>query len=75
MQTVLAMAERRLDLGRWWLVAYALMVVFTLVFQVYVRTPQCTPDCALSYAKALVWSSVWPASWIVYLAGISANHP
>ena len=50
--------------------AYALMAMLTLLFQVYVRAPQCSPDCALSYAKAVVWASIWPASWIVYLAGI-----
>jgi hypothetical protein len=71
MQTVAEMTERKLELRQPWLAAYALMAVLTLIFQIYVRTPQCTPDCALSYAKAVVWSSIWPASWTVFLAGIA----
>ena len=53
-----------------WFIAYVVMAILTLVFQIYVRTPQCTPDCVLSYGKAVVWSVIWPASWVVYLAGV-----
>ena len=54
---------------RSWVGIYVIMAILTLIFQIYVRTPQCTPDCTISYAKAVVWSTVWPASWVVYLAG------
>ena len=62
--------EEGFNQRRTWLIAYAALAVVTLIFQIYIRTPQCTPDCALSYAKAVVWSSLWPASWAVYLAGV-----
>ena len=68
--TMVRPMEDGFDQRRTWFIAYAVMAVLTLVFQIYVRTPQCTPDCALSYAKAVVWSGIWPASWIVYLAGV-----
>jgi hypothetical protein len=70
MEMASAMPGIRFAPARAWPVAYALMAMLTLLFQVYVRAPQCSPDCALSYAKAVVWASIWPASWIVYLAGI-----
>lgn len=62
--------EEGFNQRRTWLIAYAALAVVTLIFQIYIRTPQCTPDCALSNAKAVVWSSLWPASWAVYLAGV-----
>jgi hypothetical protein len=70
MEMVAAMTGVRLDRERVWQTLYALMALLTLIFQIFVRAPQCTPDCALSYAKAVVWASIWPASWIVYLAGV-----
>ena len=57
--------------GRKWLTLYVAMAVFTLIFQIWVRSYQCAglQDCRLSFAKATVWSVIWPISWIVYLAG------
>jgi hypothetical protein len=53
-------------------IAYAIMAVFTLIFQIYIRSSQClgVPDCLSSYFKAAAWSMIWPVSWIVYLAGV-----
>ena len=50
------------------LVAYVVLGILTLIFQIYVRTGECSGfgDCALSYAKAIVWAAIWPASWFVY---------
>jgi hypothetical protein len=70
MEMVAAMMEARFSRERVWPALYALMALLTLIFQVYVRSPQCAPDCALSFAKAVAWASIWPASWIVYIAGI-----
>ena len=70
MEMVSVMTGTRFAPARVWPMLYALMALFTLLFQVYVRSPQCAPDCALSFAKAVVWASIWPASWIVYVAGI-----
>ena len=70
MEMAAAMTDVRSGRGRMRPALYALAALLTLIFQVYVRSPQCAPDCALSYAKAVVWSSIWPASWVVYLAGI-----
>jgi hypothetical protein len=48
--------------------AYVGAAVLTLIFQIYVRLPQCTgANCAVSVGKGLVWSVIWPVSWIVYL--------
>jgi hypothetical protein len=47
---------------------YVALALLTLIFQVYVRIPQCSGnECAASLGKAVVWSVIWPASWIVYL--------
>lgn len=47
---------------------YVALAVLTLIFQVYVRMPQCSgTECAASMGKAVVWSVIWPASWFVYL--------
>jgi hypothetical protein len=50
---------------------YVAVAVFTLVFQINVRSGPCAAagDCASSYAKAVVWSAFWPASWVAYLKG------
>ena len=55
-----------------WLRAYIGMALFTLVFQIWVRSYECSgfENCGLSFAKAVVWSAIWPASWVVYLAGL-----
>jgi hypothetical protein len=52
-------------------IIYAVMVVFTLIFQIYVRSSQCfgVADCLSSYAKAVVWAIAWPLSWFIYLVG------
>ncbi len=70
MELVAAMTHVRLGWDRKWQALYLLMAFLTLIFQIYVRAPQCAPDCGLSYAKAVVWAAIWPSSWIVYLAGI-----
>lgn len=51
--------------------AYVVMGVWTLAFQIYVRSSVCgaAGTCVLSYAKEIVWSVIWPVSWIVYLSG------
>lgn len=51
--------------------AYIVMAIFTLVFQIYVRSGQCvgTGACLVSYGKAVVWSAVWPIIWPIYIAG------
>jgi len=52
--------------------AYIVLGVFTLCFQVDVRSQECTgtANCAVSMAKGAAWSVVWPASWVVYVAGM-----
>ena len=54
------------------LAIYLAIAALTLVFEIYVRTPQCagTAGCAVSYGKGAVWSIVWPAGWYVYLKGM-----
>ena len=52
------------------LLAYAVVAVLTLVFQIHVRSSVCGTGCPLSYAKGVVWSIIWPASWIVYISGM-----
>ena len=51
--------------------AYVVIGVLTLIFELYVRIPQCTGagSCAVSLGKGLVWSIVWPLGWAVYLKG------
>jgi hypothetical protein len=55
----------------WLIGAYIFVVIWTLIFQIYVRDPVCTirGDCGLSFTKGVVWSLIWPASWVVYIAG------
>ena len=55
-----------------WFRPYLGMAVFTLVFQIWVRSYECAgmDGCGLSFAKAIVWSAIWPASWVVYIAGL-----
>jgi len=50
---------------------YVAIAALTLMFQLYVRYPDCSgiDGCGLSFAKAAVWSMIWPASWYVYLKG------
>ena len=58
--------------NRWWFSLYVVVALFTLTFQVWVRSFQCGgfADCGLSFVKALVWAIIWPASWIVYFFGL-----
>jgi len=53
-------------------IAYVLLGLLTLCFQVYVRLQECTgpTNCATSLGKGFVWSIVWPASWVAYGAGM-----
>ena len=51
---------------------YVAAGALTLLFQVYVRLPQCEamPDgCAASFGKGIAWSLIWPAVWVAYLKG------
>ena len=59
--------------NRWWFSLYVVVALFTLTFQVWVRSFQCSgfTDCGLSFAKAAVWATIWPVSWIVYVSGLS----
>lgn len=52
--------------------AYVIVGVLTLIFEIYVRLPQCsgTSACAVSFGKGVIWSIVWPLGWIVYLKGM-----
>jgi hypothetical protein len=52
------------------LIAYSVMSLLTLMFQLYIRSSQCVTDCPPSYAKAVIWAMIWPLSWLVYLAGL-----
>jgi hypothetical protein len=54
------------------LAAYVGVAVLTLIFQIYVRAPQCAgvTGCAVSFIKGCIWSVIWPAGWIVYLRGL-----
>jgi hypothetical protein len=51
--------------------AYVAVGVLTLMFQIYVRLPQCDAisDCVTTMGKGVVWSAIWPVSWLVYLRG------
>lgn len=51
------------------LLAYGVVAVLTLIFQLWVRSGVCGDACTLSFAKAVAWAVIWPVSWIVYLAG------
>ena len=55
------------------LAIYLAIAVLTLIFEIYVRTPQCAgmASCAVSYGKGVIWSIVWPAGWYVYVKGMS----
>jgi hypothetical protein len=48
---------------------YSTLAALTLIFQIYVRVPQCTDnaECAVSLGKGVVWSAIWLASSVVYL--------
>jgi polyferredoxin len=52
------------------LLAYAVVALLTLIFQIHVRSGVCGDGCTLSYAKAVVWAIVWPVSWVVYISGM-----
>ena len=54
------------------LAIYFAIAVLTLIFQIYVRIPQCEgpSSCAISFGKGVVWSVIWPAGWLVYLRGM-----
>lgn len=60
------------NLRRTLLAIYLAIAALTLIFEIYVRAPQCAgmASCAVSYGKGVVWSLVWPAGWYVYLKGM-----
>jgi uncharacterized membrane protein YjfL (UPF0719 family) len=51
--------------------SYAVVLVLTLVFQVFTRLQECAGlrACAISLAKAGFWSVAWPFYWMFYLNG------
>ena len=59
-----------------WLSLYVGMALFTLAFQIWVRSYECVglEGCGLSFAKGIVWSAIWPVCWVVYLAGKPPFH-
>ena len=51
------------------LIAYGIVALLTLIFQVWVRSGVCGDACGIAYLKAVVWALIWPASWVAYLSG------
>jgi hypothetical protein len=64
---MLDQVKRRMTVRKWLIGAYLFGVIWTLIFQIYVREPVCAArgDCGLSFTKGVVWSLIWPASWFV----------